>query len=351
MSAKKRSPQKVGVEERTDAKGRAQYRPHVYDSRAKRKHRGPWTYSLAEARGWRTNALAKIEAGLLCGERNVTVREAADEFITGVRSGAIRNRSGRVYKPSAIRGYDFALTSRVLPALGNRKLAELRLPDVQRWADTLVAEGLAAQTVRNVVNPLRALYAWATPRGWATVNPTIGLRLPTGGQRRERIATEDEAERILAVLDGNERGVWATALYAGLRVGEIAALRVQDIDLDAGTIRVERSYDWPSRTFGEPKSEAGRRTVPIISRLRPTVAAAVAGKPSLALVFGRDHATPFAYRATVKRAARSWEDADVAGIGLHEARHTFASYLIAAGGPQGADDGHGARGREPHAQA
>ena len=200
MSTTNRSPARLGIEERTDAHGRTAYRARVFDKAAGRQIRGPWTPTLAAARAWRVDALAAIRAGTLSADRGVTVREAVEPFLAGIESGAIRTRSGGPYKPSAIRGYRRELTNRVLPAFGAARMAELTLPDVQRWADTLSAQGLQPSTVRNVVTALRALYGWALPRGMARVNPTAGLRLPTGGQARDRIASPAEASKLIAAL-------------------------------------------------------------------------------------------------------------------------------------------------------
>src|SRR4051794_30449098 len=106
MSTAKRSPARLGIEEGTTAKGGHQFRASVYDKRAKRHLRGPWTASLAEARAWRVDALARLQAGSLSGHRGATVREAAEEFLAGIRSGAVRTRSGGLYKPSAVAGLD-----------------------------------------------------------------------------------------------------------------------------------------------------------------------------------------------------------------------------------------------------
>ena len=94
MSTKK-SPQRQGIEDRTDAKGRTQYRGTAYDKRAKRHSKGPWTYSLAEARSWRVDAQAKHQAGTLSAAQGPTVREAVEQFLQGIEAGTIRDRSGR----------------------------------------------------------------------------------------------------------------------------------------------------------------------------------------------------------------------------------------------------------------
>ena len=61
--------------------------------------------------------------------------------------------------------------------------------------------------------------------------------------------------------------MWATAFYAGLRRGELQALRVCDIDLGASLIAVERGWDQVEGVI-EPKSHAGRRTMPLLAILR-----------------------------------------------------------------------------------
>jgi hypothetical protein len=73
-----------------------------------------------------------------------TRRAAAHEWLEGAESGVIRNRSGDMYKPSVIRGYDEALRLRVLPAIGAHKLADIAARDVQDLIDRWQAEGLSA---------------------------------------------------------------------------------------------------------------------------------------------------------------------------------------------------------------
>jgi integrase len=119
-------------------------------------------------------------------------------------------------------------------------------------------------------------------------------------------------------------------LYAGLRRGELMALRWEDIDLKAGVLRVERAWDPIARTFIEPKSRAGRRTVPIASALKGLLLEhRLRCGRSAGLVFGSGE-TPFDDRRVTERARKVWAASELQPIGLHEARHTFASLMIAA---------------------
>jgi integrase len=256
---------------------------------------------------------------------------AAAQWLDGARDGSVRNRSGTPYKPSAVASYAQSLDRKVLPALGPLQLQEIDRPLVQRFVDRLLAEGLDPSTVRNHLMPLRVIYRRALARGLVAVNPTTGLELPAAEGRRERIASPSEAEQLLAALPYPDRAIWATAMYAGLRSGELQALDWSNVDLASGVVRVERSYDLHTHAFVEPKSKAGRRRVPMPAILRDILVEHRMNGSGEGLVFGRPDGRPFSNSVATQRAKRFWKAAGLAPIGLHEARHTCASTWIAAG--------------------
>src|SRR6266540_1457561 len=94
-----------------------------------------------------------------------TLREAANAWLVGAKDGSVRTRSGDVYKPSALRGYEAALRDRILPALGAVKLSEIQRRDVQDLADRMLAESLDPSTIRNALMPLRVIFRRAVARG------------------------------------------------------------------------------------------------------------------------------------------------------------------------------------------
>ncbi len=191
--------------------------------------------------------------------------------------------------------------------------------------------GLAPTTIETTVNAIRAIYGHEIGRDRLKANPTRGLILPSGGERRERFATPAEAKALLTALSDEDRAVWATAFYAGLRRGELLALRDDAIDLDAGEIRVVAGWD---PVEGEqPTKGRERRTVPIIGELRSILAAnrLRTGRRGAGLVFGATSASAFATKPLQARADTAWKAAGLDRITLHECRHTFASIAIAAG--------------------
>jgi len=121
-------------------------------------------------------------------------------------------------------------------------------------------------------------------------------------------------------------------MYAGLRLGELRALRAEDVDLAAGVIRVERGWD-PAEGPISLKSNAGRRKVPIAAVLRDYLVEhrVRTEREGPELVFGLTLTTPFTPNRVQGRADDAWRDAGLERLTPHEGRHTFASLMIAAG--------------------
>lgn len=305
------------------------FRAQVFDARANRTIRRSFP-TLAEAVHWRQDALVQMRKGTLSAVRSPRLGEAFPAWLEAARSGAIRNRSGDKYKPSCLRGYEQAMRLRVLPELGHVRLGDVRRGELQALVDQLLVAGHDPSTIRNTLLPVRALFRRAVARGEVAVNPTAGLELPAVRGRRDRIASPDEAAALLAALPV-ERGIWATAMYSGLRLGELLALQWDAVDLKAGLIHVRRSWD-PKEGPITPKSRAGIRSVPVPQVLRAyLIEHQLSCKWCEGLVFGRSPVTPFLAKTPNDRAQRAWRAADLKPIGLHECRHTFASLMIAAG--------------------
>jgi integrase len=313
------------------AQGRCKcpYEASVYSKRDGKKIRKTFP-SLAAAVSWRDDARSAVRRNRLRAPAPITVNEAATAWLEGARSGVIRNRSGDPYKPSAIRAYEAALRLRLLPEIGRVKLGELGRNDLQDLVDRLVASGLGASSIGVTLLPLRAIYKRAMAKGEVAVNPTTGLEMPAVRGGRDRIATPDECAALLGALSERDRPVWATAMYAGLRRGELMALRVEDVDLATGVIRVCRGWDTME---GVILTKSGKeRRVPIAAVLRDYLDQHLLnlGRTE-GLVFGSSALSPFRPTPLRERAATAWRAAGLAGLTLHECRHTFASLMIAAG--------------------
>jgi integrase len=310
---------------------RAGYEAWVFSKRDGKKIRKTFARE-SEAKTWRADALTASTRGTLRAPKPTTVRQAWGRWHACAKDGTIRNRSGDTYKPSAIRAYEAAMRLRVLDEFGAHKLAEIRRPDLQEFADGLLADGLNPSTIQVTLLPLRAIFRRAVSRGELAVNPCDGLELPAVRGRRERYASPEEAEALIAAVPSEDRPMWATAMYAGLRRGELQALRAEDINLATGVIRVERGWDYHEGAQGL-KSNAGRRKVPLAVVLRDPLTDHLlrSERHGSALMFGDTDEHPFNPSGLTARADEAWKAADLERITLHECRHTFASLMIAAG--------------------
>jgi integrase len=310
----------------------------------RRGHRIRQTFhTLAAAKAWQADQRRHLYDGADLSSA-VTVSDALKEFQDGLDNGRSRAKGKVAYKPSVANSYKGNI-ARLSRCLGGR-LVETRLRDlspqlVQRVVDELVAEGLSPSTVRNTIIPLRKVVATARKDRTIMLDPFVDLDLPTAAERPLRVASAEEAGRLLDALDYPDRTYFACAFYAGLRRGEISALRWSDID--APDIHVRRSYCHTSHTFTEPKSRHGRRVVPAAAQLFPILKeyrAELDDPQPGDLVFpstggsyrGREGRGAALLGSVVKaRAWKAWEANSLDRISLQEARHTYAS-IMAAGG-------------------
>jgi integrase len=320
--------------------------------------------TISAARDWRRDAVGEVKRGTRRPPSRLTLREAAEQWLEACERGEVLSRFRRPYAPSALRGYRADLNRYVLRDLGAVKLDDVRRRDIQALVDRLNGTELSGSKIRNVIVPVQALYRWADRREMVNVDPTINLELPETGGRREWSCTPTQGAALLEALPEDVRAVFATALYAGLRRGELRALRLANVRIlnGVGAISVEHGWD---DVAGErnTKSAASVREVPMPHALRTILDAHIErlGLTGDALVFpaagrtrGRPGSGPFTPGYVQDRADEAWastcttcgqpKDEHEDGEGcdyepltratLHELRHGYESFLDAAGVPE-----------------
>jgi integrase len=291
------------------------------------------------AKGWYTDAAKAVKDGKLRAPTSQTLQQAVDEFLHGAERGEIRKRNGQPYKPAVIRGYRSSLTRHVLPDFGDRRLDSIGFAELERLQERLQAT-LSDGTVRNAFVPLMTVFKRAKRAGVITMKPTDDLELPAAG-RADRSATPKQAAVAVAAVPEEDKALWATAFYAGLRRGELRALRIENIT--ATYIDVQHGWD---DVEGEqaPKSAAGIRRVPMSEMLRPYLDAHIerTGRSGADLAFGRTASLPFTPSHVAERADEAWQAAGVGRWTLKEARASFRTWLDATTiGDTRADRYHG----------
>jgi len=304
------------------------FQVNLWDGRSQRRIRKTFR-TLTEAKAWRQDAAGALRAGTLRASDGQTVKQVADRWIEDARAGLVRNRSGDTYKPAALRAYEKALRLHIIPALGTRKFSQVQRLDVQELVDKMHGSGLTPSSIRGAIMPLKAMYRRAVARGQLPINPTTGLEMAADLGRRDRIVSPEQAVTLLGALSDQDRPLWATAMYAGLRCGELRGLRWDDVEFLDGVIHVRRGWDDVEGEIA-PKSRAAIRKVPMPTILREHLEPLYARAHDPVLAFGKD-GQPFDPRRVAERAKAAWTDRGLDGLGLHDCRHTYASFMIASG--------------------
>lgn len=288
-----------------------------------------------------TVALREAQEGLLAASQRLTVAQYLDQWME-------QSAKPRL-KATTFESYKHYINRHIKPALGNRALARLTAPEVQRFLNEKAATGLRPRTVQYLHGILRAALNRAVkwqliPRNVATlVDP------PRGGRPAIKPLGPDEASIFLAAARGHRyEHLYAFMLATGLRLGEALGLRWCDVDLDAKRIRVDYTLEHLRRQpwrLTEPKSASGRRNVPLIgpamtslrsqhARIALMRLAAGPAWTDLDFVFPSAVGTPLdgpnVYHEFKKLLAQ-------AGLPSshrpHDLRHSTATYLLAAGVP------------------
>ena len=156
----------------------------------------------------------------------------------------------------------------ILPRWQTTRISDVRTIDVENWLRNL---SLARGTKAKIRKTLNLLFNHAIRWEFATRNPISGPVRGAGvrqSEKRERIPdilTAGEFRRLEAALPLRERVLICLALSLGLRRGELAGLRWQDIDFERLTVRVDRSV--VDQVVGCTKTEASQRPLPMDSRI------------------------------------------------------------------------------------
>ena len=143
---------------------RPAYQAQVFSPRDRRTIRKSFK-SLAEARAWRSDTKAALAKGTMRAPTKTTLSEAADDWLCAARAGIARTRSGDPYKPSALRSYEEALLTKVLPELGHLRLSAVDRVAIQDLVDRLVAQGLARSVFQGQSRkPFRQRFVGSRPQ-------------------------------------------------------------------------------------------------------------------------------------------------------------------------------------------
>jgi integrase len=227
------------------------------------------------------------------------------------------------------------LRRHALPWFGDAPLAGISQRDVRAWVAELSAGPLAPATVQKAYQLLGKVMGAAVDAGMLAQSPCRRVPLPKVEREEMRFLTPPEVATLADAIHGRYRALVLVGAYGGLRIGELAGLRRNRVDLLRGTVTVAEIITEPKGQLqiGPPKTRAGRRTVGLPRFVAEELAAHLArpGDPE-AFVFTAPEGGPLrvhGFRARVWRPATRAAGLD--GLRIHDLRHTAVALWIAAG--------------------
>jgi integrase/recombinase XerD len=245
--------------------------------------------------------------------------------------GALRVRG---LSPATLTSREQAVR-RFLGQLGKSDLRAVTRADVEAYAAMLAGE-LAPGSRRVHQTALRSFFGWLETTDALLVNPCVGVPLPKLSDRLpRRVLTAVEVEKILAQPDratnqGKRDCALLEVLYSsGLRLAEVTALGVHDLDLSGGFVRVARGKGGRGRVA--PLGAAAALALRAYLATR-RVWLETRGQMEAALWLSpiRPHG-PLKKEAVALVARRCAVRAGLTGVGPHAWRHTCATHLMRDG--------------------
>lgn len=248
-------------------------------------------------------------------------------------------------KPSTYSCYRGMLNRHLLPCLGAISLQELTAKQLHALKEVLQNKGLSSNTIADIFNLLASILKQAHKDGCIPVNPCGEIKIPRQRSKNRRGFSREERKRLVEAVSHADEETHLEVLlplYTGLRVGELCALQLQDIDPMLGVIHVRhtvqrvgfmgRQEKETQVIIGTPKSTLSQREVPI----PPTLAGLLykrkmAGREEQYLLGGENN--PVEPRKVQRHFHSILRAAGLAPCGLHTLRHTFATSCL----EQGAD--------------
>ncbi len=281
-------------------------------------------------------ALMETESLAIAADNRLAIESAGARYLSHLESVMSR-------KPSTVADYRYILAGHLVPFFGERKLDRVDADLVADYMTHKRRDGLAPKTVANHMRFLHGLFSFAVKRGWMAVNLVAQIdRPPAAGANPDiRFLELHEIDAVIREVPDDEkftstdRAIYLTAAMTGLRQGELIAIRWQDVDWQAGRLRVRRNYvrgEW-----GTPKSKRSSRAVPMVDRVARELErhfGESAYQGDVDLVFSHpENGNALDASALRKRYSSARKAAGVRSVRFHDLRHTFGTRMAAAGVP------------------
>jgi integrase len=239
------------------------------------------------------------------------------------------------WKDSTRDEYENTFNLHVKPALGSKRLDEIKRKTVKNLLGRLKEQGLSPSRRKKVNSVISGIFNGAIEDELVEVNPCRRMGKYTGSGNVKDInpLTAEEVstflENALKCLSFAVYTLFLVALRTGLRIGEILALEWSDIDFEERTAEISKNWNYKRKTLDSPKNDKSRKvdlTPMVVEALRKLRNSAKVVSLD-GIVFADERGNRLSYYTIFDMAKRIGPRA----VGIHNLRHTYATLRIAKG--------------------
>lgn len=235
-------------------------------------------------------------------------------------------------------GYKGHFKHKINPYFGNRMLKSITTEEIEKFKGYLAECGISPATIAKYLLTLKMALKTAVIWGYLVKNPAEYVKRPHSNKYQPSFLTYDEMRKLIEATPIKHKTLIATAAFTGVRLGELLALKWDDVDFTNRRIFIHRTLQ--QGKFYDPKAPASRRAIDIPSFLIEILKehqlrqAYELSSNELGLVFVNEDGKIMDKSNVENRIFKpALRLAGLSGnIRFHDLRHSFASMLIHQGG-------------------
>lgn len=313
----------AGIKQQKNGKWKARYRDAAHVEHAKTFER------KRDAEAWRGEQIASVRNGTWIDPH------AHRQTFSAFAAIWLANKESKGLKPSSVESYR-ELLRKADPKWGRVPVGAITVRALDEWTRKLSSEGLSPSRIHKLQLVVRQVLDIAVSHRAIGRNPIVTKEIHRPKSRRPdpKAFTPGEVKLLLAALPQQYRLFTECLCLTGLRMSEIVALKVSDIDYGTKELKIARSTVAVSGAYfdGTPKSGKSRK-VPLTDSLMAKLRLHVQGKKKTDWLFSTgDNVQVLAdtYRSHFKVATTEIGRPDMTP---HSCRDTYASWAISASVP------------------